>query len=193
MKFQVNGLKELQSALEALRKEMTGKRAAGSEGNLVKLALGHVARDVKKKAQFLAPQSDRGSHIDWHMSKNGKWVHGGEDGDRAPPGRLRRAIIVKYEKSPRHYSEIVYVGVRNGNSRNDPDGAWYAPIVEFNGGAGGQGKGFLRNSITPAFHTKMFADKLGAGIERVAKKIGSQNLREVAARARSGVKVGAIE
>jgi len=192
MKFQVHGLKEMQTALEQLRKEVAGKDKAGSEGNLVRLALGHVARDVKKKAIFLAPMSQQGSNIDWHRSKKGKLVHGGPMGKLAPPGRLRRAILVKYERNPRNYSEIVYVGVRNGSDRNDPNGAWYAPIVEFQGGAGGIGKGFLRNSISPAFHTKMFADKVGAGIARVAKKIGSDNLREVAAKARAGIKVEAL-
>lgn len=175
------GLKELEDALKELRDEMTKRGEAGKEGNIVKNAIGYAARDVKDKMVFLAPQSDHGSNIDWHKSKNGRWVHGGPFGELAPPGRLKRSIFVKYEKRPR-LSEVVYVGPRIGDSRNDPDGAWYAAIVEMHGGAGGKGKGYMRNSITPAFHTKMIAQRLAAGINRVAKRIGHENLQKVASK-----------
>lgn len=181
---EIIGLQELDQALRDLRAEMTKRGEAGKEGNLVKNGLGAAARDVKTKMQFLAPRSQWGSHIDWHKSKNGKWVHGGEFGDRAEPGRLRRSIIVKYERRPRVLSEVVYVGPKVGKSRNDPNGAWYAAIVEMHGGEGGRGKGFMRKAITPEYHTRIIARVIGTGIERVAKRIGNENLRAVGARAK---------
>jgi hypothetical protein len=69
-----------------------------------------------------------------------------------------------------------------GANRNDENGAWYAAIVEMHGGAGGKGKGFMRNSIIPTHHTEMFANELGRAVERVAERIGNANAQAVGAK-----------
>jgi len=179
LQFDVVGLKELEVSLKELRAEMHGK-----EGNLVRNALNAVGRDVMARMKKNAPVSAKGSHIDWHMSKNGKWVHGGLNGERANPGRLRDSIFKKVERNPRYLSEVVYVGPRMGKTRNDPNGAWYAAIVEYYGGKNGKGKGFMRNSIDHERDANVFGKFLGQNIERVAKKIGNKNAQAVGAKAK---------
>jgi len=172
----VIGFDQLDKALKRLRDEMKGK-----EGNITANAARDVAKDVARRMMAFAPHSARGSHIDWHRSKTGKWVHGGENGERAPAGRLKRSIFYKREPRPRYLSELFLVGPRMGSSRNDPNGAWYAAIVEFRGGRGGRGQGFMRRSIDPGVHIPMFANSLAKRILTKAKKIGDQNSAEVAA------------
>jgi hypothetical protein len=174
VKWNISGLKEMENALIELRKAATAKGI--TDGNLMRNALRNAGRDVKEKMQFLAPESEQGSNVDWHQSSNGKWVHGGPDGELAPSGRLRRSIFLKVERRPRWLNEIVYVGPKAGRDRNDPDGAWYAAIVEMHGGEGGQGKGFMRNSVSREFHARMIAKKLGSDINRVARKIGRKQI-----------------
>ena len=97
-------------------------------------------------------------------------------------GRLKRSIFWKRERNPRRLNEIVYVGPRLGKSREDPNGAWYAAIVEFQGGKDGVGKGFMRRSIDPDRDTNTIRKRLATGIERVAKKVGNENAAKVGAR-----------
>ena len=184
MSVQINttvfGMAELEKAANELVEELYSK--TGRRQNLVRLALNTVARDVKKRMIAAAPESEQGSHIDWHKSKRGKWVHGGKDGKRADAGRLKRSIFSKPGSRSLRATEAVHVGPKMGANRNDETGAWYAAIVEMHGGAGGKGKGFMRNSIIPTHHTEMFKNELGRAVERVAERIGNANAQAVGAK-----------
>ena len=175
----IYGLKEMEEALKAMSSQLGGK-----EGRPVNAALNAARRSVLARAKANAPISKNGSNIDWHKSKNGKWVHGGPNGQKAAPGRLRRAIVNMEERRPEHYSVVKYVGVRKGKTRNDENGAWYAPIIEFRGGANGEGKGFMQRSISPEADGRVYAKSLASGVERLAKKIGDENTRQLAAQVR---------
>lgn len=178
----VIGLDELEKAAKELTEEIHSR--GGRKQNLVRMALNTVAKDVELRMVKAAPISaeDQGSHIDWHKSRNGKWVHGGPKGNRDKPGRLRRSIFRKPGGRALQFTEVVHVGPRMGSSRNDPEGAWYAAIVEMHGGAGGVGKGFMRNAIIPAHHSAMFGNELGRHVERVAKRIGNANAQAIGAK-----------
>ena len=132
-----------------------GSEIAGKDGGLVKNALNAAARDVKARMKQNAPVAT---------------------------GRLRDSIKHFRETQPHHLSEIVYVGPMLGKSRDDPNGAWYAAIVEFQGGKDGRGAGYMRRSIDPTADTATISKNLATGIEREAKKIGNANAREVGAR-----------
>jgi len=132
-----------------------GSEIAGSKGGLVKNALLDAGRDVKDRMKANAPKDT---------------------------GRLRRSIKHFREKNPRRLSEIVYVGPMLGSSRDDPNGAWYAAIVEFQGGAGGKGAGYARRAIHPEEDYGTIRKNLATGVERVAKKVGNENARAVGAR-----------
>lgn len=92
-------------------------------------------------------------------------------------GRLKNAIKRQRHRNPKYLSEIVGIGVDPGRNRDDESGAWYGFIVEAR-------KPFLR----PAFEAnrdntvQTFRQKLAAGIERAAKKIGNKNAAAVGAR-----------
>lgn len=129
----------------------------GKEGRPVNAALNAARRSVLKRAQANAP---------------------------VKTGRLRRAIVSMEERNPKAYSVVKYVGVRKGKKRDDESGAWYAPIVEFKGGKGGEGKGFMQRSIDPEADGRVYAKSLASGVERLAKKIGDENTRQLAAQVR---------
>lgn len=157
---EIIGLRELEKALKELSGEMS--RRGDTAPNLVKNALSYAARtSVKPRMQALAPKDT---------------------------GRLANSIFHKLERSPRILSEVAYVGPRAGKSRDDPNGAWYAAIVNARGGAGGRGKGFMQRSIVPQEDVRVIAGNLGAGIERVAKKIGAANLQAVGSKAKKAFK-----
>ena len=156
--IRVDGMAELEKALKDLRAEMSSRGKAGKEGNLVMNALRYAGRtSVMPRMVTNAPEDT---------------------------GRLKRSIFYKPERNPRYLDEVFYVGPRLGKSRDDPKGAWYAAIVEFKGGKNGRGKGYMRNSIRPEEDARIIGRNLGAGIERVAKKIGNKNLAEVGAAAK---------
>jgi len=164
--YAVVGGDELQKALQEL-----GSEVAGKGGGLVKNALFAAGRVVKARMIANAPES-----------KNGSWVGKGANRHRGQPGRLKRSIQMFREKNPRRLSEITYVGPMLGQSRDDPKGAWYAAIVEFQGGAGGKGAGYMRRSIHPDEDTATIRRNLATGIVRVATKIGNANARAIGAR-----------
>jgi len=95
-------------------------------------------------------------------------------------GRLRNAIQ-KPQRHPRpkHLVEIYGVGVNLGKDRDDPSGAWYARIVEFN-------TSFLRTAMEKnrKKSTNIYATEMGTRIERIGKKIGNENARKVGAKVR---------
>lgn len=166
VKYAIVGGDELQKALEEL-----GSEVAGQKGGLVKNALFAAGRVVKARMVENAPESEKGS-----------WIGTGNNRHRGQPGRLKRSIQMFREKNPRKLSEITYVGPMAGKTRDDPKGAWYAAIVEFQGGKGGKGEGYMRRSINPEEDTKTIRVNLAKGIERVAIKIGNANARAVGAK-----------
>ena len=160
--FAVHGLAELDAALRELRQEMDGK-----EGNLVGSALMSAALPVLRDAQNRAPRN-----------KEPRKGH--------QAGTLAKQIKRNKVKNPRAYSEIVNVGVlapqwAGGKLINDS----YGKFVEL-----GTRKMAAQPFLRPALEAnreespKLFGRKLGAGIEREAKKIGSKNLAAVGAKAK---------
>jgi hypothetical protein len=154
---EVIGLQELHKALIDL-----GSEVAGKGGGLVKNAIRAAARDVKKRQVSGAPQSKKGSAV-------------------APAGRLKRSIRI-IRRHPDRINELIVVGPLAGKSRDDPNGAWYASIVEFQGGEGGKGKGFMRKSLKRDKDTNTIRRSLAVNIERVAKKVGNKNAAAVGAK-----------
>ena len=175
IQFDVVGGIELDKALRDLRAQMGGK-----EGNLVGNALRYVSKNsVKKDIAAAAPVSKEGSSIDWGYA-GGKYKVVGPK--KAPSGRLRRAITTVVHRNP-HLSELVGTGVFQkslGQNRNDPDGAWYAHIVEHR-------TGFMRTAFrnNAGKYSDEVRRRLATGIERVARKIGDENSRAVAAKAKN--------
>ncbi len=133
------------------------KQLGGKEGRPVNNALNAARRSVLKRAKENAP---------------------------IKTGRLRNAIVNIEERHPEYYSVVKYVGVRKGKTRADENGAWYAPFVEFKGGKGGEGKGFMQRAINPEVDGRIYAKSLAGGVERLAKKIGDENARKLAAQVR---------
>jgi len=132
-----------------------GSEVAGKGGGLVKNALNAAGRDVEARMKANVP---------------------------VDTGRLQRSIIRFRERNPRRLSEIVYVGPKAGKTRSDESGAWYAAIVEFQGGKGGRGAGFMRRSIHHDQDTATIRRNLATGIERVARKVGNKNAQAIGAR-----------
>jgi len=170
----VIGLAEMQNSLIEL-----GSEIAGKNGGLLKNALFAAGRPVKERMIANAPES-----------KNGSWIGKGANRHRGQKGRLKRSIKMFREKNPRRLSEIVYVGPMLGKSRDDPNGAWYAAIVEFQGGKGGVGAGYARRALHPDEDLQTFTRSLGTGIERVARKVGNKNAQAVGARVRNANQKG---
>ena len=161
--MRVDGLKELEWALKELPKELTGKA-----GGPVKLALKAAAQPVLETAQGKA------------------MVH-------SKTGTLMGALKVQRHPRPKYLNEIYGVGVDPGKrpekgAPQDTGKPWYAMIVEYGGrGKSGPLKGFMRQSleVNREKSTKIYATKLATGIERIARKVGNENARRVAAKVRS--------
>jgi len=94
-------------------------------------------------------------------------------------GRLRGAIKKQRHPRPRFLNEIVGVGVDPGASRDDQRGAWYGFIVEAK-------TGFMKRAADK--NKDRFVDVYRRGLsmrlEAKAKKLGDENLRKIAAKAR---------
>ncbi len=133
--------------------------AAGQRGGPVKAAAWAAMEPVLAAAK---------SNV--HVSK----------GKKKDKGRLMRAIKRQRHSNPRYLNEIVGVGVDPGKTRDDPKGAYYGYIEEFR-------HPFLRPAMEAnrGKSTDIFARKLGAGIEKIAKKIGNKNAQAVGAKVRS--------
>ena len=170
----VIGLAEMQKSLIEL-----GSEIAGKNGGLIKNALFAAGRPVKARMIANAPQSEKGS-----------WIGKGANRHRGEKGRLKRSIKMFREKNPRRLSEIVYVGPMLGKSRDDPNGAWYAAIVEFQGGKGGVGAGYARRALHHDEELQTIIRSLGTSIERGGRQIGNKNAQAVGARAKSANKKG---
>jgi HK97 gp10 family phage protein len=161
--FKVHGLKELQKALTQLPKELVGKN-----GGPVKTALMAATLPIMKTAQNTVPNRDQINNLT------------GEKGDNS--GRLMRAISRRRATKVRKGSEAVQVFVRKGKKRDDESGAWYAPWVEF-GAKGLPGTRWFTKALesNKETSTEIFRRNLAGAIARIAKKIGNENIRAVAA------------
>ena len=163
--FQVHGLRELEKALKDLRHELAGKK----EENIVANALRKSAKET-----MLEPMI---AQVIPHTKT----------------GRLQRGLSVKRHPRPTGWTELFGVGVhrmgrrpRKGQEDNE-DLPWYAAIVEY-GGKGKRGplKGFMRRTAesNAGRFVEVFREDAARRIERIAKKIGNENLRQVGARIR---------
>jgi len=155
VEFQVLGLKELQKALTQLPKELVS-----NNGGPVKTALMAATLPVMRTAQNTVPDRD----------------------DVINTGRLSRAVRRRRATKTRKGTEAVQVYVRKGKSREDETGAWYAPFVEFGHPGYPPSRWFrdsLQNNATSSI--EIFRKNLAGSIARIAKKIGNENLRQVAA------------
>ena len=172
---EVHGLKGFDKALRELRAEMNGK-----EGNIIRNGLNYTARtEVKPDIVANTPVSKKGTPLDWY--KDGKkWRYHGDY--YAPPGRLRRAIRHAIHRNPTRLDELVGVGVFQralGQSRNDPDGAWYAYIVEYK-------TGFMKNAFEKGRrkYINTIGKRWAVGIESAARKIGNKQLQTLGSEAK---------
>ena len=161
MRVTFHGQKELEEALRQLPKELTGKA-----GGPVKLALKAAAQPVLESAQAQA------------------MIH-------SDTGNLLASLKAMRHPNPRYLNELFGVGVHRMGKRpargapQDTGLPWYADIVEYGGrGKTGPLKGFMRQSMEKnrSKSEKIYSTKLAAGIERIAKKVGNENARKVAAR-----------
>ena len=97
-------------------------------------------------------------------------------------GQLMRAIRRRRASKTRKGSEAVQVYIRKGKKRGDESGAYYAPMVEFGAKGLAPTRWFTRSLETNAkTSTEIFRKNLAGSIARIAKKIGNENLRMVAA------------
>ena len=96
-------------------------------------------------------------------------------------GQLSRAIRRRRMTKVRKGSEGVQVYIRDGK-RDDPNGAYYAPWVEF-GALGLPPTRWFSNALKNKSKeaTEIFRKHLAGAIARISKKIGAENLRQVAA------------
>lgn len=149
IKAHIVGGKELEHVLRQLPKELVSQ-GRGAKNPVFK-SLDAAAEPVLSSAQNLAPYDT---------------------------GRLRGAIKKRRHPNPRYLNEIVGVGVDLGNSRDDPNGAWYGFIVEHH-------TGWLRRSMEKNREksTNIYRRELGGRLKRIAGKLGRKNLQAIAARA----------
>lgn len=95
-------------------------------------------------------------------------------------GRLRGAIKKQRHPRPKYLNEIVGVGVDPGRTRDDKTGAWYGYIVEAK-------TGFMKRAAQKNKEkaVEIFRRSLATKLERIAKKLGDENARAVAAKVKS--------
>lgn len=143
--------------LEQALKELP-KELSGKKGGPVKTALMAAALPVLRSAQANAAKRT---------------------------GRLRGAIKRQRHPNPKFLNEIVGVGVDPGTSREDARGAWYGHFIEF-----GTVKNPPRPFLRPALEANrknsvlIYRKRLAIGIEKIAKQVGNENARRVAANVR---------
>jgi len=162
MRVTFHGQKELEEALRQLPKELSGRA-----GGPVKLALKDAAQPV-----FEDQLAQAAIHAD--------------------TGDLMASLKVMRHPNPR-ITELFGVGVsrmgkRPGKGQPQRTGLpWYADIVEYGGrGKTGPLKGMIRQSMEKnrTKSEKIYTTRLAVGIEKIARKIGNENARKVAAAAR---------
>ena len=170
LKTEIIGGKELERALRELGE------AAGQKGGPVKLALKHAAVPVLDAMQMKVAK-----HTD--------------------TGTLLNSLAIRRHPNPRYLNEIFGVGVHSMGKRplkgadQDTGKPWYAWIVEYGGWhSSGPLKGFARGSLeeTRAQSTAIYAKDLGAGINKLAKKIGNKNAQVVNAKVKLSGRIGPI-
>lgn len=155
--YQIAGLKELEKALKQLPAELVGKN-----GGPVKTALMAASLPVLRTAQSTIP-----------------------DRDDIPNTGLLASMIRRRrsKKSGTRGWEAVQVYIR-GNKQQMKD-AYYAPWIEFGAKGLAPTRWFTKSLESNAKNsTNIFRSKLAGAIERIAKKIGNDNLRAVAAQAK---------
>ena len=157
MKFEVHGLRELQAALLKLPKELVA-----NGGGPVKTALMAATLPVVRTAQDTIP-----------------------DRDEIPnTGLLSRMISRRRSKNSGHGTEGIQVFIR-GNKEQKKN-AYYAPWLEFGAKGLAPTRWFSRSLESNVQNsTDIFRRRLAGSIARIAKKIGDENLRQVATRVKN--------
>ena len=158
--YQIAGLAELEKALKKLPAELVGKN-----GGPVRTALMAASLPVLRTAQTTIP-----------------------DRDEIPnKGQLAKAIRRRRTKySGTKGREAVQVYIRKGAKRDDPSGAFYAPWVEFGAKGLAPTRWFTKSLESNVENsTNIFRSKLAGSIESIAKKIGNENARAVAAQVKN--------
>jgi len=151
--FKVYGLKELQKALLQLPKELVSKN-----GGPVRTALMAATIPVMRAAQETVPNRDD------------------VDNTGLLASMIRRRRMTKVRKG----SEGVQVYIR-GNKKQMRD-AYYAPWIEFGANGLAPTRWFTKSlEDNRKEATEIFRTRLAGSIARIAKKIGNENLRAVAA------------
>ncbi len=110
-------------------------------------------------------------------------------------GDLLASLKILRHPNPINLNEIYGVGVHSMGKRPErgkdqrTGKPWYAALVEYGGrGKSGPLKGFLRAAMESnrAKSNAIFRRELGAGIEKIAKKVGNENARKVGAKVARG-------
>jgi len=155
--YKIAGLDQLQKALTDLPKELVSNK-----GGPVKTALMAAALPVLRTAQITVPDRDSTPN----------------SGTLAKMIKRRRAT----KSGPGWESVQVYV---RGNKQQEKD-AYYAAWVEF-GHQGYDASRWFSQSLESNVPTSLgiFRKNLATSIEKIAKKIGNENARKVAAEVKS--------
>ena len=149
----IYGLKELDKALSQLPKELVGKA-----GGPLKTALMAAALPVLRTAQQTVPDRD----------------------DIPNTGLLSSMIKRRRATKNRKGSETVQVFIR-GNKQQRKD-AYYAPWLEFGAKGLAPTRWFTKSLESNRTNSvEIFRKNLAGSVERIARKIGNENLRAVGA------------
>jgi len=151
--FTVHGLKELQDALTKLPKELVS-----NNGGPVRAALMAATAPIVRTAQLTVPDRDK--------------VSGS--------GLLAKSVSRRRSNRARKGTEIIQIFIR-GNKKQRT-GAFYAAWVEF-GALGLEPTRWLTEAMRSNAESSVniFRTRLAGSIARIAKKIGAENIRQVAA------------
>ena len=161
LETKIEGLKELEQALKELPAHLVSHA-----GGPVKLALKAAAQPVLESQQAKA------------------MIH-------SKTGNLMDSLRVMRHPNPKYLNELFGVGVRRLGKRpakgapQDTGLPWYADIVEYGGrGKTGPLKGFIRESLEKNRKKSalIYRKHLATSIERIARKVGNENARKVAAK-----------
>ena len=151
--FKVHGLKELQDALTKLPKELVS-----NNGGPVRSALMAATLPIVRTAQSTVPHRD----------------------DAKDTGTLAKSVSRRRSTRARKGTEIIQIFVR-GNKKLRT-GAFYGAWVEF-GARGLEPTRWLTEALRSNAESSVniFRTRLAGSIARIAKKIGAENIRQVAA------------
>jgi hypothetical protein len=164
--IRVAGLDELRRKLLALPKELTGTGGRGPVAN----ALRSAGRTTVKRAKSLAPSADKAYVV--YSKVKGKLT--------VAPGRIKDSIkIIRARQTSSNIEQFVIKSFSKSTEKKYGLGAYHWLLYEFGftdrGGTSHAPVSYLRNAIndTKGEVVVDFARKLGASIDRIAKKMNA--------------------